>query len=198
MSRELTETCSAFLARLTTAFDVHSSLSRKEMGANLLETHEVHLKEHFLSKLKPEITAGAKKTCISWKTASLQEILNHAEHAEELIQQKEQDWRGVRQKKLDDTQLTMFQALTGISDGWGRGMDRGRGRGKGRRGEDRVDRNDHMTRLPVISVDNMDIGAKTVLKLDNRTTKHLFLHLIEDGGEVGKWTPVTDQPTQHT
>lgn len=45
--------------------------------------------------------------------------------------------------------------------------------------EDRLDRNDHMTHLSVTSVDDMDIGTKTVLKLDNMTTKHLFLHLTE-------------------
>lgn len=65
-----TESFSVYLAQLTAAFDL---------------LYEMHPEEHFLGRLKAEIAAGVKKTCISWKTASLQEILHHAEHTEDQL-----------------------------------------------------------------------------------------------------------------
>lgn len=95
------------------------------MGENPLQAYAVHLIEHFLGRMRPEKVAGLKKTCISWKTAPLQDIMQHAEHAEGQLWEKEQTKKGARQMKLEDVQLTMYQAMT-------KQTDRGRGKGCGR------------------------------------------------------------------
>lgn len=75
------------------------------MGEEPLTPYEVHLKEHFLSRMRPELVQLVKQSCVTWKTCSLSSILQHAEHAEELL----------RQRKLEDTQLAMFNACTPVT-----------------------------------------------------------------------------------
>lgn len=129
------ESCSSFLARLTTAFDVHSGLTKPDpMSREPLDPYEVHLKEHFLSRMKPELVQMVKKSCVTWKTCPLANILQHAEHAEEELQRREDQKKQNRQKKLEDAQLTMYNACRATPRPYrGRpGGVRGRGRGRGR------------------------------------------------------------------
>ncbi|XP_053274171.1 uncharacterized protein LOC128436469 [Pleuronectes platessa] len=138
MTQKPSESCSSFLARLTSAFDTHthSGLIRPDlMGRQPLEPYEVHLKEHFLSRMKPELAQTIKKFCVTWKTCPLAEILQHAEHAEdELLSTDEQRKQG-RQRKLEDAQLSMINVCANMSPGPFQGQPRrGRGRGRNRGG----------------------------------------------------------------
>lgn len=109
------ETCSTFLARLTSAFDVHSGLTRPDlMGVEPLNPYEVHLKGHFLSRMRPELVQVVKKSCVIWKTCPLSTILQHAEHAEEQLQSEDELKKNYRQKKLEDGQLAMFNAYRSV------------------------------------------------------------------------------------
>lgn len=73
------------LSHLTAAFDHHRGLCRGATGAAPI--FEVHLKEHFLGGMNPDIAASVKISCISWKTISIQTIIFilHAEHEEDQI-----------------------------------------------------------------------------------------------------------------
>lgn len=129
------ETCSAYLARLTTAFDIHSGLDRPDpMGVEPLEPYEVHLKEHFLGRMRAEIVKLVKNSCVTWKTCPLSVILQHAEHAEEQLQNKDEQKKHDRQKKLEDGQLAMFNACRPTQSRFRGRPDGTRGRGRGRRG----------------------------------------------------------------
>ncbi|XP_056281930.1 uncharacterized protein LOC130201189 [Pseudoliparis swirei] len=134
------ETCSSFLARLTGAFDTHSGLNRPNpMGAQPLTPYEVHLKEHFLSRMRPELVHMVRKACVTWKTCPLADILQHAEHAEDGVQRRDDQKKEGRQRKLEEAQLAMFntraepaQETTRGRFGGGRGQTRGHTRGQGR------------------------------------------------------------------
>ena len=107
------------------------------MGRQPLEPYEVHLKEHFLSRLKPGLAQMTKRSCVTWKICSLADILLHAEHAEdELLSTDDQRKQG-RQRRLEDAQLTMINICANMPPrpfqdqsrrGRGRGGDRGWGR----------------------------------------------------------------------
>ncbi|XP_077953772.1 uncharacterized protein LOC144391093 [Gasterosteus aculeatus] len=101
------ETCSSFLGRLTTAFDIHSGLKRPDpMGAQPLMPYEVHLKEHFISRMRPELKRMVKRSCVTWKTCALADILQHAEHAEDELHKKKDKLKG-----LEKAQYAMFTCL---------------------------------------------------------------------------------------
>ncbi|XP_038554327.1 uncharacterized protein LOC119887767 [Micropterus salmoides] len=108
-----TETCRAFLARLTEVFDLYSGLKRGQMGVTPMLPYEVYLKEYFLGRIKLDIAAEVKRSCISWKTESLQRILEHAIHAEDQLEAREQRKKIRQQKKLENALLTTHRSLTG-------------------------------------------------------------------------------------
>ena len=93
------------LAPLTSAFAVHSGLTRLDpMDTEPLDLDEVHLKEHFLSQMMPDLVGMVRKSCVTWKTYSLSSILQYAEHAEEQLQRKDDQ----KKQRLEDVQLAMF------------------------------------------------------------------------------------------
>ncbi|XP_077953673.1 uncharacterized protein LOC144391016 [Gasterosteus aculeatus] len=101
------ETCSSFLGRLTTAFDTHSGLKRPDpMGAQPLMPYEVHLKEHFISRMRPELKRMVKRSCVTWKTCALADIPQHAEHAEDELHKKKDKLKG-----LEKAQYAIFTCL---------------------------------------------------------------------------------------
>lgn len=69
--QEPTETCQAYLARLTVAFDLHSGMTRGQIGAVPFLPYEVHLIQHFMTWLRLEIAAAVRQRCVFWKTAPL-------------------------------------------------------------------------------------------------------------------------------
>lgn len=121
LSQGPTESCRAFLARLSAEFDRHSDLQCEHMGATHLKGHEAHLKEQFLRRMKPEAAVGVKTTCISWKTASLADIIQRAEHGEERLSEKERLLTKESWKTLSPPCIKPWHSSRG----------RGRGRGSG-------------------------------------------------------------------
>lgn len=92
----------------------------------------MHLKEHFLSRMTPELAQMVKRSCVTWKTCSLADILQHAEHAEDMLDAAQDKEKQSRDKKLEQAQLTMFNAMANMNSvpgprGWRRDQ-RGRGR----------------------------------------------------------------------
>ncbi|XP_077953554.1 uncharacterized protein LOC144390929 [Gasterosteus aculeatus] len=125
------ETCSSFLARLTTAFDTHSGLNRPDpMGAQPLMPYEVHLKEHFISRMRPELKRMVKRSCATGKTCALTDILQHAEHAEDELHKKEDKLKGF--EKAQYAMFTCLQCQHFAQGQHGRGRGYGRARGRGR------------------------------------------------------------------
>lgn len=107
------------------------------MGTQPLQPYEVHLKEHFMSRMNPELAQMVKRSCVTWKTCPLADILQHAEHAEDGLHRTEEQKKQGRQRKLEDAQLTMFNACANTTPkaargqpGRSRGCGRGRGRGR--------------------------------------------------------------------
>lgn len=99
------------LLHLTAAFDHHRGLCRGATGAAPI--FEVHLKEHFLGGMNPDIAASVRISCISWKTISIDHNLHLAcrtwRRPNCCARQKQ---KGKCQNKLYDTQFSMYQALT--------------------------------------------------------------------------------------
>ncbi|KAM7366809.1 hypothetical protein PAMP_014753 [Pampus punctatissimus] len=81
-----------------------------QMGIELLDLYEVHLKEHFLSRMRSEQVQEVRKSCVTWKTCPLSGILQHAEHVEEQLQGSEARKTQARERKLEEAQLAMFNA----------------------------------------------------------------------------------------
>ena len=152
MTQKPSESCSSFLARLTTAFDTRSGLARPDpMGRQPLEPYEVHLKEHFLSRLKPGLARMIKSSCVTWKTCSLADTLLHAEHAEDKLLRADDQRKQDRQRRLEDAQRTMINicgntAARSFQDQPRRGGGRGRNRGGGRFNSNRGDRGQDVCR----------------------------------------------------
>ena len=136
MTQKPPESCSSFLARLTAAFDMHGGLVRPNlMGRQPLEPYEVHLKGHFLSRMKPELVQKIKRSCVIWKTCSLSEILQHAEHAEDEWLSTDERKKQGRQRKMEDARLSMINVCANMAPRPFRGQTRrGRGRGRNRGG----------------------------------------------------------------
>ncbi|KAM8900311.1 uncharacterized protein AB9W97_010289 [Spinachia spinachia] len=136
------ETCSSFLSHLTTAFDTHSGLSRFDpLGAQPLTPYEVHLKEHFISRMRPELAQMVKRSCVTWKTCTLADILQHAEHAEEESHRRDEQQNDSRKKRVEEGQFAMFNTLAGPNHKYAQGQRRRpqghrRGRGRGRSDQD--------------------------------------------------------------
>lgn len=102
-SMQCDETVSEFFARLTEAYDTHSGHVAPEGGLVQGETlpYENHLKDYFLNRVKPEIAETVKTSCIE-RTTWLKNIVQHAEHTEEVLK-----------RKLYTAQLVMYAALSG-------------------------------------------------------------------------------------
>ncbi|XP_045899711.1 uncharacterized protein LOC123967617 [Micropterus dolomieu] len=84
--------------------------------------HEVHLKEHFLGRMKPDIAAGVRRCCISWKTASLP-LLQQAQHAENQ-RTKQENWTLAYELSEFETGWIFQGGLKAEKEG---GMDSGDG-----------------------------------------------------------------------
>lgn len=69
----------------------HSSLNRPDpMSTQPLQPYEVHPKENFISRMRPEIAQMVRRSCVTWNTFPLADILQQAEHAEDGLHRQEE------------------------------------------------------------------------------------------------------------
>lgn len=89
-----------------------------------------------MAPLHQEEAEAGRRSCSTWKSCSLADILQHAEHEEDIQKRQDALKKEKKQEKLDEAQLTMYNAMTSGARGRRRGRGRDRfqnaARGKGR------------------------------------------------------------------
>ncbi|XP_076875446.1 uncharacterized protein LOC143525417 [Brachyhypopomus gauderio] len=109
------ETVQEYLYRLTQVHDAHCGMDKPDrMDNGPITPYEAHLRNAFINGLKPEISEKLKDTCITWETAKMEVIVQHAIHAE-------RRWKTVSAWKQDkeprQTQLSMVRVMRGDEKG---------------------------------------------------------------------------------
>ncbi|XP_076876206.1 uncharacterized protein LOC143525777 [Brachyhypopomus gauderio] len=109
------ETVQEYLCRLTQVHDAHCGMDKPDrMDNGPVTPYEAHLRNAFINSLKPDISEKLKDTCITWETAKMEVIVQHAIHAEKR-QKKVSPWK--QDKEPRQTQLSMVRVVRGNGKG---------------------------------------------------------------------------------
>eukprot|EP00064_Thunnus_orientalis_P023019 superscaffoldBa00008308_g23243 len=113
MNQGSDEAVGTFLVCLTIAFDCHSSMEHPNaMGGSPLSAYESNLKSLCLSRMHPSLAEACRRSCITWKSCSLADILQHAENEDNIQKRQDTLKKKKKQEKMDEAQLTMYNAMT--------------------------------------------------------------------------------------